>query len=418
MLLHEILKLPDIEFVVGLELDQQVARSTFKHAGVQPHFDDVRVEWWFGDASKSMMLLPSSYFGSFDVVIIDLITEVADGLMVTQDLSLLSASELLLHKDGIIIRNEEVSGCQDNDFAEYMVELTEEAIPIFCQAGMTIGSNSKNLLTVTPHNVSIETVALNIDEEPSDRWIHYRNNEGHTKRRCAEWATAEANIVKQKNLASSGILLITEIEQERTGDVMSGDEVKVSIRNALLTIGFTELSLFVWDGQQDENVSTYVAILNEGYLVVRSWPQHKYFGVDLQLWDKLDQANIAKAALMSSLGGQGETLSTATFRIVTSGMNGINEGISKVGPVVPADGICESHSEFDDGGDTSEVGWYSLLNTLDRIDGNHKVAVLCPPKPIQEHLCMAQGRRDKTVQSFLPSMLCSSQLKNSSHQQD
>lgn len=43
MLLHEFLKYPDLELAVGLELDQRVPRSSFKHFGSQPHFDNDKV---------------------------------------------------------------------------------------------------------------------------------------------------------------------------------------------------------------------------------------------------------------------------------------------------------------------------------------------------------------------------------------
>jgi spermidine synthase len=72
MLLHEALKYPSLELVVGLELDQVVARKSFKYFHTQPHFDDDRVEWWFGDATKSLLLLPTDYWQSFDLVLVDL----------------------------------------------------------------------------------------------------------------------------------------------------------------------------------------------------------------------------------------------------------------------------------------------------------------------------------------------------------
>ena len=30
------------------------------------------VEWWFGDSAKSLLMLPKSYFGFFDLVVVDL----------------------------------------------------------------------------------------------------------------------------------------------------------------------------------------------------------------------------------------------------------------------------------------------------------------------------------------------------------
>ena len=52
MLLHEIVKYPSLELVVGLEIDQKVTRGAFKHFGVQPLWDNEKVQWWYGDASK------------------------------------------------------------------------------------------------------------------------------------------------------------------------------------------------------------------------------------------------------------------------------------------------------------------------------------------------------------------------------
>eukprot|EP00957_Ditylum_brightwellii_P159037 12104279-Ditylum_brightwellii.AAC.1 len=70
--LNEFLKYPSLELAVGLELDQQVTRLAFKHFASRPHYDDPWVQWWYGDASKLLLMLPKDYFGSFDLVIVDL----------------------------------------------------------------------------------------------------------------------------------------------------------------------------------------------------------------------------------------------------------------------------------------------------------------------------------------------------------
>ena len=72
MLLHEALQYPTVELVVGLEIDQKVTRNSFKYFGTQPHWDDDRVQWWYGDAAKSLLMLPKDYFGTFDMVLVDL----------------------------------------------------------------------------------------------------------------------------------------------------------------------------------------------------------------------------------------------------------------------------------------------------------------------------------------------------------
>lgn len=105
MLLHDILKYPSLELVVGLELDQVITRLSYKHYGTQPHFDNAKVEWWFGDAAKSLLMLPKDYFGSFDLVLVDL-SETVMSLSVTDGLDIFQALSLLLKPEGILVKNE------------------------------------------------------------------------------------------------------------------------------------------------------------------------------------------------------------------------------------------------------------------------------------------------------------------------
>jgi spermidine synthase len=105
MLLHEILKYPNLELAVGLELDQYVTRLSFKHFGTQPHFDHPKVQWWYGDAAKSLLMLPQDYFGSFDMVLVDM-SETVMSLTVTEGLDIFHALRLLLKPEGIFVKNE------------------------------------------------------------------------------------------------------------------------------------------------------------------------------------------------------------------------------------------------------------------------------------------------------------------------
>jgi spermidine synthase len=106
MLLHEALKYPSLELVVGLELDQSVTRGSFKYFGTQPHWDNEKVEWWFGDATKSLLMIPKEYFGSFDIVLVDL-SETVMAMTVTGDLDIkqaLSVSFLVPRKYSLSFR--------------------------------------------------------------------------------------------------------------------------------------------------------------------------------------------------------------------------------------------------------------------------------------------------------------------------
>jgi spermidine synthase len=105
MLLHEITKYPSLELAVGLELDQKVTRGAFKHFGVQPQWDNPKVQWWYGDASKSILMLPEEYFGSFDMVLVDL-SDTVFSLSVSKKLDVVAALSLLLKPDGVFEMNE------------------------------------------------------------------------------------------------------------------------------------------------------------------------------------------------------------------------------------------------------------------------------------------------------------------------
>jgi spermidine synthase len=105
MFLHEILKYNSLELAVGLELDQEVTRGAFKYFGAQPHWDNEKVQWWFGDAAKSLLMLPVDYFGSFDMVLVDLPDTVLS-LSVTKEMDIIGALALLLKPDGIFVMNE------------------------------------------------------------------------------------------------------------------------------------------------------------------------------------------------------------------------------------------------------------------------------------------------------------------------
>ena len=120
MFLHEILKYPSLELAVGLELDQKVVRGAFQWFGAQPHWDNEKVQWWFGDASKSLLMLPDAYYGSFDVVLVDL-SDTVLSLSVTKEMDIIGALSLLLRPGGVFAMNELV--CLARRLADLLVSL-------------------------------------------------------------------------------------------------------------------------------------------------------------------------------------------------------------------------------------------------------------------------------------------------------
>ena len=337
MVLHEILKYPSLELVVGLELDQQVVRSTFEHMLIQPHFDDERVQWWFGDASKSLLMLPAEYFGTFDLVIIDLVTDLANTLMVTKDLSLSSAAEMLLNPDGIIVRNEEYLGREDDDIAEYMFTTFFEQ-PIVCGSGITFGSNTIDFVKMAPNDISVPTNFLEPDAEHFKDWFHYRRNENHVEKRCNQWASALGQSLNEEERSNDGVLLVLEAENA-TIKTAPMDSIKNDISKALADVSLHEISFAITNGSNQE--STLVIILEEGYLTMRWWPQHMYFAVDLLLWSNIGKHEVAKSKLLGALHSD----ISSSFRIVTGGMLGVDSQPAETGPQMTRASICERNIE-------------------------------------------------------------------------
>ena len=120
-----------------------VVRGSFKHFKTEPHFDDDRVEWWFGDAAKSLKMLPNEYLGTFDLIVVDLLTYVTESLMVTDDLNILEYSMLLLNKEGILTMNEDFVAPTKAENSQYSVDLEIMQVPVFCEQSINMFSNTK-----------------------------------------------------------------------------------------------------------------------------------------------------------------------------------------------------------------------------------------------------------------------------------
>jgi hypothetical protein len=91
-----------LEKVIHLELDQKGTRKCFKYFATEPHFDDDRIEWYFGDAAKSLLMIPSDYFGTFDLVFVDLSESGPLSLAVTADLTVWDSIAQLVSPNGYV----------------------------------------------------------------------------------------------------------------------------------------------------------------------------------------------------------------------------------------------------------------------------------------------------------------------------
>ena len=366
MVLHELLKYDDIELMVGLELDQQVVRSTFLNMGMQPHFDKhEKVEWWFGDAAQAMNVLPTEYYGSFDLVIVDILSEIAEVLTVNDETSIMEAAIMLMKPDGgIIIKNEDegyVPGSTDlSKFTKFTVDVMYYDVPLYCLQTFVIGSNTVDFFAKEPTDHNVPTLYLkSVDEFQAqfDTWytseiatessIVDDDNEEHVchvnqeeEDNTSAVSTEDANPISSATtplLSAStttkpvGLIMIIDAEQISTKLDPSKD-IQDIITNCLTTMEGIEFTLINTYKQQLQDGNDYILtfILEEGCVNARCFPQDQYCAIDVQLWKNLNKANVVKKELISAIGCELSSI----YRIVSSGIVGIEEngGSQTVGP--------------------------------------------------------------------------------------
>jgi Spermine/spermidine synthase domain len=307
MLLHEALKYPNIEKVVGLELDQTVTRKSFKHFKTQPHFDDKRVEWWFGDATKSLLLLPEDYFGSFDLVLVDL-SETVMSMSVTKELDVFDALSLLLQPNGVMVKNEMYKD-KFNEVFDYTMELYY-ICPVICDQVLVFGSNNVDFFHAPTYDHGVETFLsagkLHSPDTRFDLMHHYKRNIA-TKDKC-NTTLSEESLVQD---TAAGIIEILNAEKV---SVALDESVLKLVKSAAESLGFTATIDPVFDNDFG------AVIMEEGYIAMRIWPQEKYIAFDLNLWGKTYQVDDLKTTLVKAVGSE----NFSSYRVVVGGIHGSN----------------------------------------------------------------------------------------------
>lgn len=315
MLLHEILKYESLELVVGLELDQKVVRSSFKYFGVQPRFEaHDKVQWWFGDACKSLLMLPKDYFGSFDMVLVDL-SETVMSFEVTKGMDIMKALTLLLQPDGIMLKNELYLEQLAEDF-EHTLQYSFQDNPVICSQAMILGSNGVDFLHRELTDHKIDDVRL-IQQLPDIEWrkeiFHdYIHNPNRTKF-CKEDEHVKEPEVQEK---SPGILMVVDAEKT-TVPLEPSKAVEQLVVGVLKSEGLTVKSTVV------SKANVVVVVLSEGYVTARTYPEEKYCAFDIHLWSKFEKQVSVKDALIAAVGSKTGGMSSHSYRVVAGGMFGV-----------------------------------------------------------------------------------------------
>jgi len=321
MILHEVLKYPTVEFVIGLELDQKCVRKSFKHFHTQPLFEDEKVQWWFGDATKSLTMLPKEYFGSFDLVLVDL-SETATSLTVTDHLDMFEALSLLVKPDGIFVKNEIYIEKLSTLF-DHTVTLYEDHIPMVCKQDFTMGSNRIDFLSPNFELTKKYKPETYVYKPLEDINTHYRILKDYSKNDARAQGNCEkldANIYDSDEQRRAGIVLIVEAENAK-GASMSTEKMENTLKTAILKEG---LSLVSTIAQASEGNGVVVIIITEeGYIIAHTWPDHSYVALEIHLWSQFVKLDKIKSSLLKAVGSTKGPWST--YRVVAGGMLGTDD---------------------------------------------------------------------------------------------
>ncbi|KAL3917183.1 MAG: hypothetical protein SGILL_004834 [Bacillariaceae sp.] len=305
MLLHEALKYPNLELVVGLELDQVVTRKSFKYFNTQPHFDDPRVEWWFGDATKSLLLLPEEYWGSFDLVLVDL-SETVMSLSVTDELDVFDALSLLLTPNGILVKNE-VYLEKLSEVFDYTMELYYDS-PVICSQTAALGSNNADFFHAPKYDHKLENFLydnLHAADTHLDLMHDFRRNVAPDEVCNQTFEDEESG----EQTRSAGIM---EIVNAENAAVPADKTVLATLSQVVRKEGFHVIGEPLFEN----NVG--LIMMKEGYLAVRPWQEERYIGLDINLWGHTYEIKSLKNALVKAIG----STKMYAYKVVVGGMFG------------------------------------------------------------------------------------------------
>ena len=417
MLLHEILKYPSLELVVGLELDQSVVRNSFKFFGTQPHWDKDIVQWWFGDVSTTLRLLPKHYFGTFDLVFVDLSAEDASG-SITANSDLREAITMLPNpKNGILVQNAMPHFQSAQELFRYSAHLHYYGVPVICSQSLVVASNGVNLLRDPFHLHDVKTL-YPLLQDTNVRYKIMRDFQ-ETKNPVLCDVSRLASVV-EKHVSSAnnkrqggGVLMTIEVENVSTL-IDSLAEVNDLVAQAAVQLGLNVVST---TSSHLAGGDSSAVVLREGYIAIRCWSREKqYLAVDIHLWSKLEKHDLLKSSLLQALGVPlNGTTSSSSFRILAGGIADSKplESTQSALNLQNVDSICSTSAAQVERKIGVTLGVAEFLNiataeSLELVDeSSYVVAVLCGPRGTK---CKSvnQVKMNKRVQHVLPLWTCSS----------
>lgn len=376
LLLHEIIKYPSLELAIGLELDQQVTRYAFKHFGSQPHFDNDKVQWWYGDAAKSFLMMPREYFGTFDLVLVDL-SETVMSHLVTDGLDIMAAMTLLLSPTGIFVKNE-IYLEKLNQIFKNTIQLHYYDVPVLCSQALIFGSNSVDFLNVelTDHGIDNQNLFMTAlkDYKYRHHEIHDFVHNPYPQQYCKNESISFNDEYSSKSQERSpGLLMILEAEYADPS-ILNPEKLESALVSCIKSQGLslvTTMELTNMDG-----LPTIIAMMKEGYFVARAWPKQSYVAYDIHLWSSYSKIQDIKTSLLKAIGSQ----NSSVYRIVAPGMFNVATWREDEKSRGPAFDSCE-------GSDSAPIRETPIAESIIDVILEESVALLTEDKVVAAIAC-------------------------------
>jgi S-adenosylmethionine/arginine decarboxylase-like enzyme len=273
-----------------------------------------------------------------------------------------------------------------SDVFEHTVQVKKHLIPKIGDQAFVLASNDFDFLdrNLTDHNLknNIYMEPLSPDYDRFELVHDYRNNPNNSFKRLCKAEDEEDEVFEQEG--SPGIFMAVEAEEVTTADIGSIKDVQDAVTNALEGEGLKVDSVAQRTeatGFPNSASGEIFLVLREGYVAIRTWPQHKYCAFDIHLWSAFEKHEAAKKAVIASVGGK--MAAASAYRIVAGGMFGVStwkEDAKGHGPQIHK--ICDpSEAPVRDAPTEPSTAKLALDTGLSLVhDDNIVAAVVCEDK--------------------------------------
>jgi len=296
MLLHELLKYPSLKKVVGIAEDQDRVRQAMKIVYAAPHFDDDRVDWWFGNPTDILGFLSETEAESFDMVI---------ALEPVEDISSLQrlvAPNGILLLDGLHMKGLE-------QMFQYRIQVFVDA-PYICRQYLTLASKTVDFFDKELQTFDIETFSYEQhDSTDSLRYLYIHDYERLPDDLVGSVHRIVGDHGEDGPIGIVGAMLVLEFEGLSKKSESNAEPIlKKALRQVKTDVNYHKMS-----------GKTSFVTMADGYLVMRCVAKEGYCGIDVHMWSRIESLGEIEIALRKAFKPQ----TVSSYRLFTPGLHSL-----------------------------------------------------------------------------------------------